>query len=134
MRRTVFVSIVVLAASTSGLVAQESRPTYVSPTAEKLDVRVLYAGKPSSERARDFVAFLEATFAKVETVDLDAIDVAASKDFDVVIVDGPSPYRDDGDVKLPKRRAPEGWTKPTILIGAAGGAFVRELKLKIDWW
>jgi hypothetical protein len=126
------------AALASAALAQESKPAYASPAAEKLPLRVLYTGAADHPRTVDFAAFLGATFAKVGTVELSKLDAAAAKDYDVVIVDAPSSY--PADPKAPPQsdawpKAPklEGWTKPTVALGAAGGALLTQQRLKLDW-
>ena len=55
-------------------------------------------------------------------------------DYDVVVVDTPSPFGERGRFAMPS--APEltrEFTVPTILLGAAGGAVLQKMKLKLDW-
>jgi hypothetical protein len=104
---------------------------------QKIDLKVLYAGVPDTPRTKDFTEFLGKTFTEVGTVALNALDQKAAAKSDVVIVDSPSPYgagEGPGSFKMPD--APElttDFTKPTILVGAAGGKVLLELKIKLTW-
>jgi hypothetical protein len=109
--------------------------------AQKIDLKVLYAGTLDSPRTKDFTDFLGKAFTEVGTVELKSLDQKAAAKFDVVIVDSPSPYGQEADTraaaaafKMPA--APEltiDFTKPTILMGAAGGKVVGGLKIKLQW-
>jgi hypothetical protein len=102
--------------------------------AAKIGLEVLYAGVPDAPRTAEWKEFLSKTFSGVGAVDLETMTVSDAKDFDVVIVDSPSPIGSDRSFKLPK---PAGitleLTKPTILVGAAGGAVLNELQIKLQW-
>lgn len=128
-----FLGCAVAALCAAALGAQDSRPVYASPSGEKLDLRVLYTGRADDPRTVDFVAFLSATFAKVGTVESAKLDASAAKDFDVVIVDAPSPYGEGDKFNFPKVPELKDWTRPTVLMGAAGGALLGPQKLKLDW-
>jgi hypothetical protein len=107
--------------------------------AGKIDLKVLYTGAPESRRTKEFTEFLGKTFTQVGTVELTALDAKAAAPFDVVIVDSPSPYgapaeADGQRFKMPK--APElttDFTKPVILMGAAGGVVLNQLRIKLNW-
>jgi hypothetical protein len=118
--------------------AQDAKPAYPPTGDEKIPLKVLYTGAADHPRTKDFTAFLEATFAKVGTVELMKLDATAAKDYDVVVVDAPSGYSDEAlkdpsKIKLPKAPDLKDWTKPTVLMGAAGGAFLNHQNLKLDW-
>ena len=113
------------------------------PAAEKLGVRVLYAGNPGSDRAKDFVSFLGQHFATVSETNYEKFRQSEVNGFDVVIFDWTSIYPRDKDGKLaqtttglhspkPPRLSAE-FDRPAILIGAAGGSLAGSLRLKIDW-
>ena len=129
--RVACAALAVLALAALRAPAQESRAAESRP----YPLSVLYAGKAGHPRTEEFAAFLGGAFAKVGTVDLAKLDAAAAKDFDVVIVDSPSPYPTDGseNIKLPRAPRLDPWTKPTVLMGAAGGSFVSWRNLKLDW-
>lgn len=102
--------------------------------AKKLESSVLYAGEPGEQRTRDWVTFLESHGATVRTIALGRLEERVVGDADVVIVDSPTPYKDGGGIELP--RAPQldlDFKKPTILMGAAGGAVLGHLGIKLNW-
>jgi hypothetical protein len=113
------------------------------PAAEKLDIRVLYAGNPGSARAKDFVSFLRQHFAEVRETNYEKFQPAEANGSDVVIFDWTSIYPRDKDGKVEKKftgmhspktpRLSADFARPAILIGAAGGQLAGTLKLKIDW-
>lgn len=101
---------------------------------QKIDLKVLYAGVPSSPRTKDFTDFLTKTFTGVGSAALDSLDQKAVDGFDVVIVDSPTPYQ-EGKFASPKVAdfAGPSWGKPTILMGAAGGTVLGKLRIKLNW-
>ncbi len=111
--------------------------------ADKLNLKVLYAGNPVSTRAKDFVAFLEKYFSKVGSADFGKFQEKHAKDYDVVIFDWTSIYPRDKTGKLdnsvgnismpPAPHLSQTFAKPAILIGAAGGQVAGSLQIKINW-
>jgi hypothetical protein len=119
-------------------------PTPAARAGEPIDLKVLYAGNPGSDREKDFRAFLAGHFTRIGTVDYRKFTEQDAKGYDVVIVDWTSIYARDAQGKMkqgdemsistPKgMKLDEGYSRPTILIGAAGATATRPLKLKIDW-
>jgi len=112
-------------------------------SADTIQLRVLYAGKPGSERAKDFVSFLEKHFAKVGSVQFSKFKEPDAKDYDVVVFDWTSIYPRDktgkidnkvGNIKSPTPpRLSQDFARASVLIGAAGGQLAQSRKLKIDW-
>ena len=111
--------------------------------AEKINLKVLYAGHSGSPRTKDFVSFLGQYFARVGETNYETFKADEAKDFDVVIFDWTSIYPRDKDGKIapkitsmnsPKspRLSPD-FDRPAVLIGAAGGSVAGQLRLKIDW-
>jgi len=110
---------------------------------EPIALKVLYAGNPTSDREKDFTAFLAKSFAKVGTTDYRTFKEDDAKGYDVVILDWTSIYpRDDqGKIKqgssgLNSPTPPKlstSFDRPTILIGAAGGFATMQAQLKINW-
>jgi hypothetical protein len=120
----------------------------LSPTArcaDKAKLKVLYAGNLESPRGKDFLSFLEKSFAKAGSVQLGKFEEDAAKDYDVVIFDWTSIYPRDKDGKIsydkngggfsspPAPRLSQKFNRASILIGAAGGQISGPLQLKIDW-
>jgi hypothetical protein len=94
-----------------------------------LPQRVLYVGKPGSDRAREFETFLKRRFANAAVADRDALNSAATATADVVILDwSQSDAQGNGRLEFPyperTLKSPLGprdaWGKPTVLIGSAG--------------
>jgi hypothetical protein len=128
-----------LAAATATLMFWNS----VVLAAEPINLKVLYAGNTGSDRAKDFVSFLEKHFAKVGSADFGKFREADAKDYDVVLFDWTSIYPRNKEGKIdnsagnitmpPAPNLSPDFTKPTILIGAAGGQVAGTRQLKINW-
>jgi hypothetical protein len=109
----------------------------------KLKLGILYAGNRQSDRTKDFAAFLEQHFAKVTVADLSTFKPSDADAHDVVIFDWTSIYPRDnegkidnslGNISMPQApRLSQEFSRPTILIGAAGGQVAGSLQLKINW-
>jgi hypothetical protein len=110
---------------------------------EPIDLKVLYAGNPGSDREKDFKSFLEDHFAQVATTHYGKFREEDAKGYDVVIFDWTSIYPRDAQGKIdekvdvldlpPPPELSEKYDRPTILIGAAGGSLGKSLRLKLDW-
>ena len=89
------------------------------------DLSVLYVG---SERTEEFVPFLKANVAHVESRDRRHFNPADAAAFDVVLLDWP---QSEETHKMRKLASPLGarekWNKPTVLLGSAG------LNLAVSW-
>jgi hypothetical protein len=94
--------------------------------AAQIDLKVLYAGNPASPRTADFVAFLKAHFATVETGDLAAFKEGQAGRFDVVVL--------DHDVReAPRPKFSAGYGVPTMTVGAAGAHIGTTNRLKTGY-
>ena len=112
-------------------------------SAETIQLKVLYAGKPGDARTKDYVAFLQQHFVRVGETDYEKFKPEEAKDFDVVIFDWPSIYPRDKDGKISPKftglnsphppKLLENFDRPAILIGAAGSSATNQLRLKINW-
>jgi hypothetical protein len=109
--------IVVLGASASA----QTRP------AEKVDVKILYAGHPGSEREKDFVEFLKQHFKEVRTGDLAKFN-GSTTGFDVALLD----YDGDG-FKAPHPALGRDYSRATVTIGVPGGMICSQLSLKTGY-
>jgi hypothetical protein len=111
--------------------------------AEPISLKVLYAGNANSDRAKDFVSFLEKHFAKVGAADFGKFREADAKDYDVVLFDWTSIYPRNKEGKIdnsagnitmpPAPQLSPDFAKATILIGAAGGQVAGTRQIKINW-
>lgn len=109
----------------------------------KLPLRILYAGNRDSDRAKDFAAFLDRHFTKVTVADLATFKPADAEDHHVVIFDWTTIYPRDkegkiddsvGRISMPQvPQLTRTFSRPTVLIGAAGGQIAGSLQLKITW-
>ncbi|MEW6743232.1 MAG: hypothetical protein AB1486_10785 [Planctomycetota bacterium] len=106
---------------------------------DPLDLAILYAGNPGSEREDDFVLFLEKHFGVVETAHFSKVTAETAEPYDVVIFDWTSLYKRDGEKIEWEGAMPEtpklgpSYAKSTVLIGGMGGQIGDSVKLKIGW-
>jgi hypothetical protein len=95
---------------------------------EPIPLSILYAGPSGTEREKEFTAFLEQTFRKVDRVPLVSFTDEKADGHDVVIFDWDTVFPRDSNGKIiePIRslRGPKGakvsesYDRPTVLIGA----------------
>ena len=115
----------------------------VASAMEPINLKVLYAGNPGSDRTKDFKEFLERYFTSVAVVDFRQFEEAQAADHDVVIFDWTTIYARDAEGKIlqdqngitmpPAPQLSRDFDRATILIGAAGGQVAGRLDLKINW-
>lgn len=91
-------------------------------------LKILYAGRPSSDREKDFVDFLRKHFTMVETTDLKVFDESRCTGFDVTILD----YDGDG-FKAPRPRLSEGFSRPLLTVGVPGAIICDQWRLKTGY-
>ncbi len=130
------------ASSEPGLAASEE-PLRSEPRPNgMLALSILYAGNPGSDREKDYVTFLRASFQQVATTDYRTFKEEQAAGHDVVIFDWTSifPRDRDGKIEEPIKRlnwpkAPaitEAYSRPTLLVGAPGQEVIRPFRWKID--
>ena len=89
--------------------------------AELRELKVLYIGNATSERAVQFKTFLSTNVAMVEMAERTAFDPVRARQFDVALVDW---SQADSRGQFPPRKSPLGplseWRTPTVLLGSAG--------------
>ena len=94
--------------------------------AQRIDLNILYAGHPASERTEDFSEFLARHFAGVETTDLAALTEEQARRFDVVVL--------DHDARRPPRpRFSQSYGVPTVTVGSAGAHIGSTNRLKTGY-
>jgi hypothetical protein len=101
---------------------------YQADTAEKINLRILYAGVPNSERAKDFVEFLARHFEQVETADYNAFKQEQSRGFDVVILD-----YDGVGFNAPRPSISRQYSRATVTVGVPGAFICGNLSLKTGY-
>ena len=91
-------------------------------------LKILYAGRPGSDREKDFVAFLQQHFDTVRTGNLRAFTEADTQGFDVTLLDWdwnePRPY-------CPRLSA--NFARPIITLGVPGGVICSQWNLKTGY-
>jgi len=100
----------------------------------KINLRVLYAGRPGDARTAEFVAFLGQHFTKVGEVSYSDFEPKTADGYDVVIFDAASKRTTPNSLGLPKRpKLPPDYDRASVLIGGAGVMAVMPLQPKLDW-
>jgi len=97
-------------------------------TTEKINLRILYAGLPNTDRAKDFVDFLTKHFKQVETTDYITFTGEEAADFDVAIID-----HDGLDTRAPRPKVSRQYTGATVTMGVPGAFVCSNLSLKTGY-
>ncbi len=95
---------------------------------EKIKLRILYAGLPNTERAKDFVDFLTRHFNEVETTDYNTFTESKTAGFDVTIID-----YDGQDTRAPLPSISRQYSRATVTIGSPGADLCSRLSLKTGY-
>lgn len=91
-------------------------------------LKILYAGLPDTDRAKDFVNFLSEHFGKVQTADYNTFTGREAAGFDVTIVD-----HDGADTKAPRLKISPQYAHATITVGVPGAFLCSGLSLKTGY-
>ncbi len=110
-------SLLILLASAALVEAQVNR-----------SLKILYAGRPGSDREKDFVAFLKEHFDTVQTGSLETFKETDTQGFDVTLLDW-----DWNDIQCPRPEVSETFTRPVITLGVPGGLICRRWRLKTGY-
>ncbi|MCY2952961.1 MAG: hypothetical protein NTU53_13445 [Planctomycetota bacterium] len=102
-----------------------SAPAQTRP-ADRIELKILYAGKPGSDREKDFVDFLARHFKVVKTAKAAGFADVQAEQFDVVILDN------DSD-KNPEPALTASYSRATITLGVAGAHICSERDLKTGY-
>ena len=97
-------------------------------TSEKIGLRILYAGLPNTDRAKDFVDFLKKHFQQVETTDYKTFTGSYTAGFDVAIID-----YDGLDTRAPLPNINRQYARATITMGVPGADLCSRLSLKTGY-
>lgn len=97
-------------------------------TTEKIDLRILYAGLPNTERAKDFVDFLKKHFKQVETTDYNTFTGSYTSDFDVAIID-----HNGVGFRTPVPNLSRQYSRATVTMGVPGAFLCSRLSLKTGY-
>ena len=100
---------------------------------DKVELKVLYAGRAESGRSDRFAEYLSKHFTEVGRADFSAFTPSQADGYDVVILDceiQPTPGR-IGLAQPP--RLPSNYDRATVVIGGAVMAVESTVKPKMDW-
>ena len=113
-----------------------ARAEEISKPAGVGELSVLYAGYPDGPREKAWMGFLAKWFSKVKSIDLRKLNGRSAADFDVVVADWTSRYKNGSyNPDAPKHGNLLGkdFRKPIIMISAVGAELTRTMQLKTDW-
>jgi len=99
-----------------------------SPTGEVSKLRILYAGRPGSDREKGFVTFLQEHFDTVRTGDLRTFQEADTRNVDVTLLDW-----DWNELNGPRPRLSESFSRPVMTLGVPGGVICDNWRLKTGY-
>jgi hypothetical protein len=91
-------------------------------------LKILYAGRPGSDREKDFVQFLREHFDSVQTGNLETFKEADTQGFDVTLLDW-----DWNELNGPRPSVSESFSRSIITLGVAGGLICRQWRLKTGY-
>lgn len=91
-------------------------------------LKILSAGRPGSDREKDFVGFLKKYFDVVQTGNLQTFKEADTQGFDVTLLDW-----DTNEFKGPRPRISESFARPLITLGVPGGLICSQGRLKTGY-
>ena len=97
-------------------------------TPEKVNLRILYAGLPNTDREKDFVDFLKKHFQQVETTDYYAFTGSYKTDFDVAIID-----HNGLGFNVPTPKISRQYSRATVTVGVPGAFLCSHLSLKTGY-
>lgn len=97
-------------------------------TSRKINLRILYAGLPNTNRAKDFLDFLTKHFEKVGTADYKAFKEEQAGGFDVVILDHKGTA-----FNAPRPSISRQYARATVTMGVPGAFICSNLSLKTGY-
>ena len=123
--------LIALAGTTLCRAADQAGPTGVNPQSAianpqlNRSLKILYAGRPGSDREKDFVGFLKRYFDVVQTGNLETFQEADTQGFDVTLLDW-----DPNTYEGPTPTVSESFSRPVITLGIRGAMICRAWRLK----
>ncbi len=96
-------------------------------------LKILYAGRPGSDREKDFVHFLTEYFDVVRTGNLQTFKESDTQGFDVTLLDWDWNGNDSNDFQGPKPVLPESFPRPLITLGVPGTWLGSQWRLKTSY-
>ena len=97
------------------------------------NLKILYAGRPGSDREKDFVRFLTEYFDVVRTGNLQTFRESDTQGFDVTLLDWDWNGNDSNDFQGPKPVLPESFSRPLITLGVPGTWLCSQWRLKTSY-
>lgn len=94
----------------------------------KFNLKILYAGLPKTDRAKDFMSFLGKHFKEVTFTDYNRFDENKNTDFDVLILD-----HDGKGTRAPTPKISRQFSRATVTMGVPGGNISGRLNLKTGY-
>jgi hypothetical protein len=115
------------AASQVGPAGVNPQSANVNPRLDR-SLKILYAGRPGSDREKDFVGFLQKHFALVRTGNLETFQEADTQGFAVTLLDW-----DFGVFEGPCPVLSEAFSRPVITLGVHGSMMCSRWRLKTTY-
>jgi hypothetical protein len=103
---------------------EQARPTAANQPWNH-SLKILYAGRPGSDREKDFVGFLKKYFDVVQTGNLQTFKETDTQGFDVTLLDW-----DWNDLRGPNPAVSPSFSRPVVTLGVPGGMICRQWRLK----
>ena len=94
----------------------------------KIDLKILYAGLPDTDREKDFVDFLKKHFEQVETTDYNTFTGDEAANYDVAIID-----HNGVAFRSPRPRVSRRYNRATVTMGVPGAFICSNLSLKTGY-
>ncbi len=132
--RAAGVALTVLAGIMPCQATDQAEPADVNPQSASAKpesnrrLKILYAGRPGSDREKDFVGFLREYFDVVRIGSLEKFQEADTQGFDVTLLDW-----DRNEFEGPRPKVSESFSRPIITLGYTGGMICNEWGLKTGY-
>lgn len=97
-------------------------------TSDKINLRILYAGLLDTDRAKDFVNFLNKYFEHVGTIDYLSFKEEQTAGFDVTIID-----HNGVGFRTPLPNISRQYSRATVTVGVPGAFICSRLSLKTGY-